>query len=447
MQEAVSTRQKNKLPKTPLRTISLTTAEKARLQAVLEKPAVSGASPEKIAGLAPDSVLPRLHVRARVVLKLAEWDAAHAEPKTKMETLTAIAAAAGCTVTTVYTVHRLYTSGGLDAVLTFKGPKVMTAAVEKRILALRRRRPPAGHPRWTAALLAEAAVKEGIAERVTLMTVTRILRADAARRGEGEGGRRQESYVQKVTPAVEKRILALSRTAPPAGAVRWTGSLLAAEVVKAGIVPEISSATIGKVLRKAAGPGWKRPPTRRPSPYPVVLSAEERAALDSLVKESTVTQRVKLPARILLLLSQHPAGLPPDICIYTDTEVARITGCTKLTVHNVRRRFCESGLASALNMQPPIPPSQPASSPSQPGINVPVKRSVYAEITLKNAADMIREKEGSIKESEIRQTTVRALVDPGAWTPAINEAVRKALEDMDLLAADAQQELAGADSD
>jgi hypothetical protein len=52
---------------------------------------------------------------------------------------------------------------------------------------------------------------------------------------------------------------------------------------------------------------------------------------------------------------------------------------------------------------------------------------VHTEITLKNALDVGKEREGLIKNHEIRQTTVQALVDTGAWTLVINEAVRNAL--------------------
>ena len=45
---------------------------------------------------------------------------------------------------------------------------------------------------------------------------------------------------------------------------------------------------------------------------------------------------------------------------------------------------------------------------------------VRTEITLKNAADVIRSQDGLIKEPEIRQTTVQALVDTGAWTLVID---------------------------
>jgi clan AA aspartic protease len=52
---------------------------------------------------------------------------------------------------------------------------------------------------------------------------------------------------------------------------------------------------------------------------------------------------------------------------------------------------------------------------------------VYAEITLKNATDVESVIRGYIKEPEVRETTVTALVDTGAGTLVINEAVRKKL--------------------
>jgi clan AA aspartic protease len=53
--------------------------------------------------------------------------------------------------------------------------------------------------------------------------------------------------------------------------------------------------------------------------------------------------------------------------------------------------------------------------------------TTYAEITLKNEGDKVRVKCGLIKEPEIRQTTVRALVDTGAITLVINEEMRQQL--------------------
>jgi clan AA aspartic protease len=53
--------------------------------------------------------------------------------------------------------------------------------------------------------------------------------------------------------------------------------------------------------------------------------------------------------------------------------------------------------------------------------------TVYEEITLKNAVDAGNAAEGHIKETEIRQKTVRALVDTGAITLVINEGMREEL--------------------
>ena len=49
---------------------------------------------------------------------------------------------------------------------------------------------------------------------------------------------------------------------------------------------------------------------------------------------------------------------------------------------------------------------------------------VHAEITLKNVKDIFRAEEGLIKDHEIRQATVTAMVDTGAITLVINEKLR-----------------------
>jgi len=52
---------------------------------------------------------------------------------------------------------------------------------------------------------------------------------------------------------------------------------------------------------------------------------------------------------------------------------------------------------------------------------------VYEEITLKNYSDVEFCDNGLIKESEIRQITVQALVDTGASSLVINEEIREKL--------------------
>ena len=52
---------------------------------------------------------------------------------------------------------------------------------------------------------------------------------------------------------------------------------------------------------------------------------------------------------------------------------------------------------------------------------------VRTEITLKNAVDVANSQNGIIKEPEIRQTVVQAVVDTGAMTLVINEELRRQL--------------------
>jgi len=52
---------------------------------------------------------------------------------------------------------------------------------------------------------------------------------------------------------------------------------------------------------------------------------------------------------------------------------------------------------------------------------------VQAEITLKNAIDVGNYRRNLIKEPEIRQTVVQAVVDTGALTLVINEKLRRQL--------------------
>ena len=49
--------------------------------------------------------------------------------------------------------------------------------------------------------------------------------------------------------------------------------------------------------------------------------------------------------------------------------------------------------------------------------------TVYAEITLKNVSDFVRVREGLLKEQNVRETMVNAMVDTGAITLVINETV------------------------
>ena len=52
---------------------------------------------------------------------------------------------------------------------------------------------------------------------------------------------------------------------------------------------------------------------------------------------------------------------------------------------------------------------------------------VYTELTLKNEDDAALAAKGLIKKNEIRQMTVEAIVDTGAWTLVINNETRDKL--------------------
>jgi clan AA aspartic protease len=52
---------------------------------------------------------------------------------------------------------------------------------------------------------------------------------------------------------------------------------------------------------------------------------------------------------------------------------------------------------------------------------------VYTELTLKNMTDVVLAKQGQVKEDEVRQMTVQAIVDTGAWTIVINDETRNKL--------------------
>jgi clan AA aspartic protease len=56
-----------------------------------------------------------------------------------------------------------------------------------------------------------------------------------------------------------------------------------------------------------------------------------------------------------------------------------------------------------------------------------IRSTIHTEIILKNAVDVSNFSTGIVKDHQIRQTTVQALVDTGAWTLVINEDIRAKL--------------------
>lgn len=79
----------------------------------------------------------------------------------------------------------------------------------------------------------------------------------------------------------------------------------------------------------------------RPTEF-IQLSKEERRSLKTLFRSGVDSNRKQTRARILDLLDKKTA--PP--------EIINILGCALPTVYNVKRRYLEEGLESALNDKP-----------------------------------------------------------------------------------------------
>ena len=83
-------------------------------------------------------------------------------------------------------------------------------------------------------------------------------------------------------------------------------------------------------------------------PYRIVLSAEERAALRSLVGAGVASARTLTRARILLKADHSDAG--PG---WSDAAIAGALDVTPSTVLRVRRQFVAEGLAATLARKRP----------------------------------------------------------------------------------------------
>ena len=87
--------------------------------------------------------------------------------------------------------------------------------------------------------------------------------------------------------------------------------------------------------------------------YRVSLTTEERDELDALIRKGTGAAQRLTRARILLKADQGDDGPA-----WPDERVAEALDVAVRTVHNVRRRFVEEGLAGALARKPQCRPSK-----------------------------------------------------------------------------------------
>ena len=74
----------------------------------------------------------------------------------------------------------------------------------------------------------------------------------------------------------------------------------------------------------------------------IQLSTEERRSLKTLFSGGNGSNRQQTRARILDLLSKQTT--PP--------EIARLLGCSLMTVYHIKRRFLAEGIESALSEKP-----------------------------------------------------------------------------------------------
>ena len=94
------------------------------------------------------------------------------------------------------------------------------------------------------------------------------------------------------------------------------------------------------------------------------LNVEQREKLDSLIRRGNAPARTQTRARILLLTDRSQGQKR------TDEEVATAVLCSKGTVVNVRRRFRQGGLETALYDRP------------RPGAEPKVTGDIEAKLTM-----------------------------------------------------------------
>ena len=81
--------------------------------------------------------------------------------------------------------------------------------------------------------------------------------------------------------------------------------------------------------------------------YVVRLQAKQRGWLQATVRKGRVAPAVLNRARVLLMADAAARG--PGL---SDVRIARLLDVCEATVHNVRRRFVEEGLAAAVPRKP-----------------------------------------------------------------------------------------------
>ncbi|GHT82806.1 hypothetical protein FACS1894137_02420 [Spirochaetia bacterium] len=153
-----------------------------------------------------------------------------------------------------------------------------------------------------------------------------------------------------------ERVVALSRSPPPAGHRRWTLTLLTKAVMEQGIVESLSYPTVARTLRKYyPSPATRLPdtvprmrkPSKRAARVPLVLKSGERERLEEMVNAKEEPPRWSawqmLRAEVLLCLTRTP--------LLTKRQAADLCHCSPTVIDNVTRQYQTDGLERVLTRQ------------------------------------------------------------------------------------------------
>lgn len=86
-----------------------------------------------------------------------------------------------------------------------------------------------------------------------------------------------------------------------------------------------------------------------PRLHPIVLDAEQRARLETVVSQGRSPARTITRARILLKADCGPGGSN-----WTDTAIRAAFDVSRTTISKVRREFARDGLAAIARRRPPV---------------------------------------------------------------------------------------------
>jgi transposase len=159
--------------------------------------------------------------------------------------------------------------------------------------------------------------------------------------------------------AVSEKIIALSRSDPPAGYSSWTVKLLAKEAAKRGIAEYIPRAVIERILASQAKPGPTAVSTKpKMLTRPVELSAAERKRLEAVIGAAAgrYSPQQVLRAAMLLMLAEQGKAERRGKKGLTSREIAKLCHQTygqgsRSLVIKVHQQWVKEGLEQTLTVK------------------------------------------------------------------------------------------------